>query len=852
MSERKAELESIPYDSLKTSIKTSKSMVGKSDNKKSRSTACCLCQKRKQKCDHRYPSCTICIKAGAECIKPVRYGLKTPVKDEYTCFLEKKIQHLERLLDINLDSNDNTKLRQKNQSLKNYKKVTSYITTDYEQQPALTPKTTIFTSNNSSSIKIPIPLDYNINDGYLHTSTCNLTSGKDQVNANKVINHNQSFIEKYNLKDFISNEPVYQIEEKYSRQFLQIYFSRYHYKIPLLDEDIMYTFHNSFFNNTINCFEDNNDLFNILSSKMWLVFAIAANMQMTIGHYSGPLPERFFATALRYIMKCEKIDDMNKIEILSLLVVYLMRTDKDSVEVYEIIGDAMQICKKLKLHKTITTIHEKDRKLKDKKLRTFWSVYLLEKPIAIAVSKPYVLPESLCDKDLLLFAYEPSKANHPIDGPIFINQIIKIRRIEAEFVEKLGILNINSDVTKNQLPMVQYYFDKLDKWRQDCQGFSNGMENETLSLYYYRSIRLLIQPYLELLDAENRLFKECQAAAGQICQCFKNFHEKTVYGHSTIHIHAVFVAGVTLIYCLWLRRNQDDMHRKQLGDHAKHTRPIVSEALFSGLNDLSACSVSLFVMAERTKFALSFRDTFDELMSVTIGNLILRCGPDSSEIVYKNGPDMPPAIVRKRINHISIDSLLNFKKTEAEKVEDAERKRVAGQLRCAIPRRLSHLFAHSPLIPPQEYTTQTDSQQTNSQNRTIAPIIQSTSVAIFKEKAIYPFTNKFALPLQQPLTLVHSSPFIPLQLAKFPQIIPASVEDSTQLPLTEEIGGEESTSFNSEKAPFNGRTTTMINNISTWTGESGQQIHPGLMNFSINEFEDFFNNNISDYYEFLP
>lgn len=43
-------------------------------DKKGRSRACLLCQRRKQKCDHKLPSCTACLKAGVKCVQPARYG----------------------------------------------------------------------------------------------------------------------------------------------------------------------------------------------------------------------------------------------------------------------------------------------------------------------------------------------------------------------------------------------------------------------------------------------------------------------------------------------------------------------------------------------------------------------------------------------------------------------------------------------------------------------------------------------------------------------------------------------------------------------------------------------------------
>jgi len=42
-------------------------------DKKGRSKSCLLCRRRKQRCDHKLPSCTACLKANVKCVQPVRY-----------------------------------------------------------------------------------------------------------------------------------------------------------------------------------------------------------------------------------------------------------------------------------------------------------------------------------------------------------------------------------------------------------------------------------------------------------------------------------------------------------------------------------------------------------------------------------------------------------------------------------------------------------------------------------------------------------------------------------------------------------------------------------------------------------
>ncbi|CAI4638283.1 CLN_G0037770.mRNA.1.CDS.1 [Saccharomyces cerevisiae] len=716
-------------------------------DKKGRSRSCLLCRRRKQRCDHKLPSCTACLKAGIKCVQPSKYSSSTsnsntnnntptagtvpptphPVikrelqdssigagagaatslndmtiikpistsnsnvdagdanefrktiksvttnsnpnlmrhdKDQYTIFLEKKLKSLETLLDLSPGCN------QYNYELSQYKKVShlfSNNTSDYSRP------------NSSNMVILPLPSpsnkpleNTNNNGSNVNAATNDTSASTNNINNNNAICQSASLLNdpletldftkcifaKYNLKkEFLMYDPIFELNEKLSRSFLDTFFTRLQFKYPILDEQEIYTFYDHYLHNKIlippsspatssaappsNSHSYSEIEFHFLSGRMWLVFSISAYLLMTTGKYKGFPPHRYFSTAIRHITKCGlHLNYVQQIELLTLLVLYIIRTDRDSLILYDIIKDVMGISKK-KLH--LNQWYPNDP-FANKKLRLFWCVYLLERMICVAVGKPYTIKESEINLPLFnndsfytkgVHAAAPSTNDH---GVQFINQSLKLRRIESQFVETLQLLKNDSRSVKqsiDQLRLVRKFFEDLEVWRKSYSTLDvKNFENETLKLYYYRSVRLLIQPYLEFFAPEDRLFRECQAAAGQICQLYKIFHQKTLNGHSTPAVHTVFVAGVTLIYCMWLARNFDDQRRKKLGDASKHTRPLISASLFSTMDDLRACSVCLYVMTERSNFARTFRDTFDQLMNATVGNLIERCGPDSSELIF--------------------------------------------------------------------------------------------------------------------------------------------------------------------------------------------------------------------------
>lgn len=724
-------------------------------DKKGRSRSCLLCRRRKQRCDRKQPSCTNCLKANVKCIQPARYNASsladavsvsptslpsfdesTPghirshaasgrtSSDQYTLYLESKVQSLEKRLKggesqlpmsshnnagydcygspLTGNPNDSDETRNNSNKQGNHHLANTSVGLNPNGRSKLFGPVSSFTSAASNR------------EGKKSGTTLPALSS-DSLES---IDFSKCIFAKYNLKEFYDYDPAFEFDGVLSRSFLDTFFTRLQFKYPLLDEQEIYNFHENYTTNNVHAYSETS--FHFGCGRMWLVFSISACLFMTTGKYKGLPPVRYFSTAIRHITRCgQSLDNVQRVELLTLLVLYILRTDRDSSVLYEIIRDVMAICKN-SLHLNVWQPNDINA---NKKLRIFWCVYLLERMICVAVGRPFTISER--EIDLPLFSEDSFNSGQSFNqercqngrGVHFINQSLRLRRIESQFVEHLQILPLKhsrKETLREQLPTVKKFFHDLEVWRSSCSKDDiRNFENETLKLYYYRSVRLLIQPYLEFLTPEDRLFRECQAAAGQICQLYKIFHQKTLRGHSTPAIHTVFIAGVTLIYCMWLARNFDDEKRKRLGDDSKHTRPLISASLFSTMDDLRACSVCLYVMTERSNFARTFRDTFDELMNATVGNLIERCGPNSSELIHlsshgrtvsKSGSQtvahgreteggMPPATDRTFGKRQAEEHVGFVEISQVDPEEQKEFKRKQGVLEeTSVPKSLAHLL----------------------------------------------------------------------------------------------------------------------------------------------------------------
>jgi hypothetical protein len=117
-------------------------------------------------------------------------------------------------------------------------------------------------------------------------------------------------------------------------------------------------------------------------------------------------------------------------------------------------------------------------------------------------------------------------------------------------------------------------------------------------LEYYKALLILLQPFVIRPKRQQEDVRLCAETVGAICQLYKRIHQKEPAGFFLLELHDVLVAGITLIYCLWLDQPNLDT--------------------FSIMNDLGACSTVLFLIAERWQSAKRYRDAFEALVKATM------------------------------------------------------------------------------------------------------------------------------------------------------------------------------------------------------------------------------------------
>jgi hypothetical protein len=303
---------------------------------------------------------------------------------------------------------------------------------------------------------------------------------------------------------------------------------------------------------------------------------------------------------------------MQNIEAMTLLVIYHLRS-ASSHGMWYMIGLAMRTCIDLGLHRRDNERNMPTDKV-DRRRRLFWTVYALERTIAISLGRPLSLPDRQIDVQL-----PEARMDNRSVGPTAL-YLFRLRRLEAQIQH--AVYRVDKPL-QDMRPKMESLYKSLQDWRREMIveiPMSSPEVNYPL-LHYHRAVRLLLQPFLPLLDPSDTYHTICLRSAGDICQAHKRLHQSLDYGHSFIAVQTVFVAGMTLVYALWRWTQQ------------------VWDARIA--DDIRACSLVLFVMGERAEWVRRYRDAFEVLVNGAMSRLTSR---DEGEVSTAQGRDSPTSI----------------------------------------------------------------------------------------------------------------------------------------------------------------------------------------------------------------
>jgi hypothetical protein len=241
-------------------------------------------------------------------------------------------------------------------------------------------------------------------------------------------------------------------------------------------------------------------------------------------------------TALQYISAARESHSVNNIEAMTLLVLYNFRSPSNS-GIWYMIGLAMRTCVDLGLHREA---HYGNASPYEGQLqrRLFWTVYFLERVIAVSVGRPYSIADRDIDVALPLeiddtvrddgliertLAVSPSatfQASRPSSNITLGIQCFRLKRLESHI--QGTIYRVDRPIA-SLISKISPTLKLLEDWHRALPP-STPYESDYLNMHYYKSVRLLLQPFLMILPPTDPRVALCLQASGQICQIFKRLH----------------------------------------------------------------------------------------------------------------------------------------------------------------------------------------------------------------------------------------------------------------------------------------------------------------------------------------
>ncbi|KAK6001430.1 hypothetical protein QM012_002761 [Aureobasidium pullulans] len=120
-------------------------------------------------------------------------------------------------------------------------------------------------------------------------------------------------------------------------------------------------------------------------------------------------------------------------------------------------------------------------------------------------------------------------------------------------------------------------------------------------LQYHKSILFLFTNFLPSLPTSDPRFLICARSATSVCIAYKRLNQNKTLTYTMISLHSCFVAGLTLIYCIW------------------RDRSLFSYDILEATRD---CSQSLTIFGEKWPGAVKYRDIFDELSGSLLKSIV--------------------------------------------------------------------------------------------------------------------------------------------------------------------------------------------------------------------------------------
>ncbi|KFA46129.1 hypothetical protein S40293_03749 [Stachybotrys chartarum IBT 40293] len=348
-------------------------------------------------------------------------------------------------------------------------------------------------------------------------------------------------------------------------------------------------------------------------TALHLVYAIGGRFLETTGERGEFHSDRHCEEAIQNLDEIIRNHaGLRSIQILILLSLYNLRSPRGP-GAWTFAGLAMRQCIEMGLHRQTRM---KWSLIEEMRRRVFWTCYCLDRQVSIILGRPFSISDRDIDTEL------PTDVDESIEDEDSLrvlqqegrNRPWKISRISTSmtgFIYMCRLRVIESDIQQtiyrvDKVPPdmradVESFITRLEQWKAEMPSDARQLPDfrtmrvdgyQNYMAYYYKCMRFLLYPVVLSSEIADVYFlKRCAEACAGVCRTYKKLHQSVPVGFSVMALHSIFIAGLTLLYCIWAAPAE-----------------VFNIATSNGLN---ACSIVMYVIADRWVGARKYRDVFD-------------------------------------------------------------------------------------------------------------------------------------------------------------------------------------------------------------------------------------------------
>ncbi|KAI1371088.1 fungal-specific transcription factor domain-containing protein [Hypoxylon crocopeplum] len=356
----------------------------------------------------------------------------------------------------------------------------------------------------------------------------------------------------------------------------------------------------------------------------YIVFAVGLCSLPLAGGARPPQSEGCFNSALRCADKLLSYSpsDLETLTAVLLLAQYVsLNPSKGSL--WQLTGIALRLCVDLGLHWETDAILSMPQTVLDERRRLFWAAYRFDRILAITLGRPF----GIVDQSINARLPDPYSSQHmsatEVHGQRMANHILSLYKLESEIKHVLYHQLQGATLAYPRANYPLWFRDvqpRLCAWKDEIPEISKADPDSIYSQQswwdarYLHAILLLHRPNPLVPHPTTESLQICFETACQVIKAIKTLQRDGRICVIWQCVHGLFLAGLTMIYCIW--ESSDVRERVRVLD------------IMTAAQD---CASTLTALTERFPDASGCRDAFESLSAATLKWLVARDQGNSNE-----------------------------------------------------------------------------------------------------------------------------------------------------------------------------------------------------------------------------